>query len=175
MLPRTGTGGQAIGVAEKELKTATKARPKRKTGSQPANPPRDTLLARRLTHLYATTKPENGKKKYSDADVADALCAAAGDEDFVGRTHLYQLRTGRSDNPTYKLILELARFFGVSPTYFFPDEDAARGELPPEIKSVLRDDGLRDITLEAAGLSPSAREAVRQMIASVRGLDTGKG
>lgn len=132
--------------------------------------PRDTLLARRLAHLYETVKPESGKKSYSDQDVVDGICAATGDPDFIGRTHLYHLRTGRSDNPTYKLLIELARFFGVSPAYFFPDEDTARGDLPQEAKVVLADDGVRDLALEAAGLNGQARDAVRQMIASMRDM-----
>ena len=132
----------------------------------------DKLLARRLQHLYDTVHPA-GRKPYSDREVAEAVNAAAR-EKVTGRTYLYQLRTGRSGNPTYKLLIGLARFFGVSPTYFFSEEETARGELPPEAVAVLRDDDVRDMALKAAGLSEQSRQAIRQMIDSARAME-GKG
>ena len=125
--------------------------------------PKDTLLARRLKHLYATTIPGNGKKECSDQVVADAVNAMAG-ERLTGRTHLYQLRTGRSDNPTCKLILALSRFFGVSPGYLFPDEDTARGEFSAEVEAALRAEDVQNMVLKAATLSEPMRETILRMI-----------
>lgn len=128
------------------------------------------LLARRLQHLYDTVQPEGRKKRYSDADVARAVNEAAG-EKLTGRTYLYQLRKGQSRNPTYKLITGLAEFFGVPPTYFFADEGSG---LPSELTAALRDDDVRDLALEAAGLSEASRQAIRQMIASARAMENKK-
>lgn len=125
------------------------------------------LLARRLQHLFDTVRPGDGKRRYSDAYVVNAINEAAG-EKLTGRTYLNQLRNGKSRNPTYKLIVGLAEFFGVPPTYFFAEEE---GGVPPEVTAALRDDGMRDLVLEAAGLSESSREAIRQMIASARALE----
>lgn len=129
----------------------------------------DRLLARRLQHLYDTVHPA-GRKPYSDREVAEAVNEAAG-EQITGRTYLYQLRTGRSANPTYKLLIGLARFFGVPPTYFFSEEETARGELPPEVVAVLRDDGVRNLALKAAGLSEQSRQAIEAMIESARAIE----
>lgn len=139
--------------------------------------PKDTLLARRLEHLYKTRRPANGKKKYSDQDVVDAINAAAR-ETIVCRTHLYNLRTGRSDNPTYKLIIALSRHFDVSPSYFFPD-DAAFGAIAAgraEAEAALRIDGVPEAVLEFAALPPRARCGIRQVIAAARrAIDNAQG
>jgi transcriptional regulator with XRE-family HTH domain len=123
------------------------------------------LLAQRLQHLYDTPRP--GGRKYSDREVAEAVNAIAG-EHVTGRTYVYQLRKGTSDNPTYKLLIALAKFFGVSPTYFFDEQPAG---LPPEAVALLRDDEARDIGLAAAGLSGRSRQAIRQMIDSAREIE----
>ena len=129
----------------------------------------DRLLARRLQHLYDTVRRPDGRP-YSDRQVAAWVNEDAGIR-VTGRTYLYQLRTGRSFNPTYRLLIGLARFFGVSPVYFFAEEEASRGGLPPEVAAVLRDDGVRDLALKAAGLSERSRRGIRQMIESARQME----
>lgn len=126
------------------------------------------LLARRLQHLYDTPRP--GGRRYSDREIAEAVNAIAG-EHVTGRTYLYQLRKGTSDNPTYKLLTGLAKFFGVSPAYFFDERPAG---LPPEMVALLRDEEARDIGLAAAGLTGQSRRAIRQMIDSARALESRK-
>lgn len=136
--------------------------------------PADSLLARRLAHLYKTTRPANGKKKYSDQDVADAINTAAG-EAIVCRTHLYQLRKGRSGNPNYKLILALSRFFDVSPSYFFPD-DVVFGAIAAgraEAEAALRVNGVPETVLEFAALSAPMRDGIREIIAAARTIENG--
>lgn len=139
--------------------------------------PKNALLASRLTYLYETTRPANGKKKYSDQDVADAINAAAG-EAITGRTHLYQLRKGQSGNPGYKLVLALSRFFDVSPSYFFPD-DAAYGAIAAgraEAEAALRIDGVPETVLELAALPATVRDGIRQVIAAARtAIDNARG
>ena len=76
----------------------------------------DGLLARRLDYLFRTAHPAV-RKGYTPAEVAAALNEAAGERVTSG-TYLWQLRTGRKDNPTYKVLTGLADFFGVSPAYF---------------------------------------------------------
>jgi transcriptional regulator with XRE-family HTH domain len=91
----------------------------------PEDPPNpDGLLARRLDHLFRTVHPA-ARKAYTPAEVATAMNEAA-DERVTSGTYLWQLRTGRKDNPTYKVLMGLASFFGVSPTYFFEDTAVER-------------------------------------------------
>jgi transcriptional regulator with XRE-family HTH domain len=107
------------------------------------------LIARRLDHLFRTVHPKD-RKPYTHAEVAEAINKAAGGH-VIGATYVYQLRTGRSDNPTYKHLLALARFFGVSPTYFFDEPGTGTDPIPAEVALALKDDDVRDLALEAAG------------------------
>lgn len=127
------------------------------------------LFARRLDHLMRTVYPE-GRKPYSNAEVADAINAAAG-EQVAGGTYIWQLRKGLKDNPTYKVVTGLSRLFGVSPAYFFDEAETERGAVPPEIAVALKDDRVRGIALGVSGLSGHSLAAVEQLISSVRALE----
>lgn len=127
------------------------------------------LLASRLEHLFQTTRGDDGQP-LSAADVAAAINAAAG-EHVIGATYVWQLKTGRRDNPTYKHLLALSRFFGVPPTYFFDEADLERGAIPPDVAAALRDDDVREIALRAAGLSERTLKALRSMIDSARAME----
>ena len=127
------------------------------------------LVAERLDHLFRTVHPE-GRKPYTHAEVADAINAAAG-ERLASTTYIWQLRTGKSGNPTYKVLVGLSRFFGVSPAYFFDEADTGRGSVPADVAAALASEGVREIAVEAAGLSGQSLEAVKQLIASARALE----
>jgi len=67
------------------------------------------------------------------------------------------------------------RFFGVSPTYFFPDPETERGAIPAEVALALADDEVREIALRAAGLPERPLKAIRDMIDSARALNQPQG
>jgi hypothetical protein len=125
-----------------------------------------TLLADRLDHLFRTVHPKD-RGPYTPAEVAAAINKAAGDN-VISATYLWQLRTGRRDNPTRKHLSSLAAFFGVSPMYFFDDAEAGRDAVQAELVTALKDDSVRDMTLRAAGLSDRSLKAIRDMIDSAR-------
>lgn len=127
------------------------------------------LFAMRLDQLFRTVHPA-GRGSYTPAEVAAAINEAAG-ENVISSTYLWQLRTGRRDNPTYRHLLGIARFFGVSPRYFFPDEDASRGELPSDVVLALGDDDVREVALRAAGLSDRSLRAIRDMVDAARAVE----
>jgi ESX-1-secreted protein regulator len=89
----------------------------------------------------------------------------------ISSTYVWQLRTGRRDNPTQKHLSALAAFFGVSPMYFFEESEADRGAVPPELVAALKDDDVRDMALRAAGLSERSLRAIRDMIESARAVE----
>ena len=76
-------------------------------------------LADRLDCLFRTVHPKD-RGPYTPAEVAEAVNQAAG-ERVISSTYVWQLRTGRRDNPTQKHLSALAAFFGVSPMYFFKE------------------------------------------------------
>ena len=127
------------------------------------------LIASRLDHLFRTVHPKD-HGPYTAAEVAAAINAAAG-EHVIGATYIWQLKTGRRDNPTYKHLLALSRFFGVSPMYFFDEAEAERGAIPAEVTAALKDDEVREIALRAAGLSEHSLKAIRAMVDSARTME----
>jgi transcriptional regulator with XRE-family HTH domain len=84
---------------------------------------------------------------------------------------VWQLKTGRRDNPTYRHLIALARFFGVSPAYFFPESETSRGDVPAEVAAAVRDDQIRDIALSATGLSSRSLKTIRDMVDNARALE----
>ena len=129
----------------------------------------DGLLARRLDYLFRTVHPAV-RKGFTPPEVAAALNKAAGERVTSG-TYLWQLRTGRKDNPTYKVLTGLADFFGVSPAYFFEDSAVERGAMPPEVVAALQDETVRDIALRAAGLSKRSLEVIAETVSLARERD----
>ncbi len=65
-------------------------------------------------------------------DVAAAINAEAG-EDVISGQYIWLLRADRRDNPTYKRLIAISRFFGVSPMYFFDESETHRGAIPAEV------------------------------------------
>ena len=129
----------------------------------------DAPLARRLSHLFRTVHPAD-RKSHTPAEVAAAINEAAGERVTSG-TYLWQLKTGRRDNPTFKVILGLAEFFSVPPTYFFEDATAGRGTMPAEVLAALQDDAVRDIALRAAGLSEDSLRVIAETVSLARERD----
>ena len=126
-------------------------------------------FAERLDHLFRTVHPKD-RGPYTPADAADAINAEAG-EHVVSGTYLWLLRTGQRDNPTMKHLIAIARFFGVPPTYFFPDDTAEKDAVPAEVVAALSDDKVRDMTLRAVGLSDRSLTAITDMINSARAME----
>jgi transcriptional regulator with XRE-family HTH domain len=131
--------------------------------------PPEGHFAERLDLLFRTVHPKD-RSPYTPADVAEAINAEAG-ERVVSGTYLWLLRTGRRDNPTMKHLVAISRFFGVPPTYFFPDDAAQQGTMPAELVAALSDDSLRELTLRAAGLSDRSLKAITDMINSARAVE----
>lgn len=134
-----------------------------------ASRPLRAPLPDRLDHLFRAKHPED-RGPYTPAEVAAAINKAAG-ERMISSTYVWQLRTGRRDNPTQKHLSALAAFFGVSPMYFFDKIEADRDAVPPELAAALQDHELRDLASRAAGLSERSLRAIREMIESARAVE----
>jgi transcriptional regulator with XRE-family HTH domain len=124
-------------------------------------------FAARLDHLFATVHPPR-RGEYSYREVAKSIEDAGGPT--ISASYLHQLRTGAKDNPTKRHIEALAGFFGVPASYFFDDGDAARIDEELQLLAALRDSGVKQIAMRAAGLPPQGLESVRQMIELARSV-----
>jgi transcriptional regulator with XRE-family HTH domain len=125
-------------------------------------------LADRLNHLFATVRGRGGRE-YTNDDVAAAVSADQGIS--ISGSYLWYLRTGARDNPTLKHLTALAAFFGVPPAYFFDDRIAEQVDAELALASAMREAGVRDIALRAAGLSPASLETISDLIERVRQLE----
>lgn len=125
-------------------------------------------LAEKLDHLFRTIYPRD-RGEYSYAEVAEGIRARGGPT--VSASYLWELRTGRADNPTKKHLEALADYFGVNPSYFFDRESVARIEAQLDFLAALRDAGVREIALRASGLSPRGLAALRGVIEHIRQVE----
>jgi transcriptional regulator with XRE-family HTH domain len=122
-------------------------------------------LAARLDKLFQTVHRPNGGE-YAYEEVAAALRARGGPT--ISATYIWQLRTGKRDNPTKSHLEALAEFFGVSPAYFFDEAAAARVEAQLELLGAMRDSGVSQIALRSFGLSSGMLDAIAQIIENAR-------
>jgi transcriptional regulator with XRE-family HTH domain len=130
----------------------------------PAPEPEPTSLAAKIDKLFQVVRKAN-REQYSHDEVAKA-CREATGESF-STTYLWQLRTGRRDNPTKRHLEALAQFFQVSPAYFFDDEQSARIAEELELLGALRDAGVRNVALRAVTLSPAGLDTINDMIDAI--------
>lgn len=130
--------------------------------------PTPGIIAQRLDHLFRTVHPKD-RGPYSNPEVAEAINKHAGRQ-VLSPTYLWQLRTGKRDDPTHSRLSAIAEFFGVSPMYFYDNEVAQRSNEQLELLSALRDEGVRRIALRADGLNPKALDAITNMIENAREL-----
>ena len=130
----------------------------------PAPEPEPTSLAAKIDKLFQVVRKPN-REQYSHDEVAKA-CREATGESF-STTYLWQLRTGRRDNPTKRHLEALAQFFQVSPAYFFDDEQSAKIAEELELLGALRDAGVRNVALRAVTLSPAGLDTINDMIDAI--------
>jgi transcriptional regulator with XRE-family HTH domain len=136
------------------------------TGDSEPRPRR--TLAEKLEYLFRTVR-EPGRREYSNEEVSAAVARDQGVT--VSASYIWYLRTGQRDNPTFKHLNALARFFGVPPAYFFDDDFSVRVEAELALLTAMKDAGVRDVALRAAGLSPESLGTITYVISRVRELE----
>jgi len=126
-----------------------------------STPQQGATLAQKIDRLFDVFRRENGEQ-YSHEEVA-AACRESSGESFSA-TYLWQLRTGRRDNPTKRHLEALANFFQVPLTYFFDEKIGA--EIDSELKflGALRNAGVRNLALRALDLSPGGLATITDML-----------
>ena len=124
----------------------------------------DQSLAARIERLFRTVRRPD-RTPYSNEEVAKA-CRESTGETFSA-TYLWQLRTGRRDNPTKRHLEALAAFFEVPVAYFFDDARSAPVAEEIALLSAMRDAGVRDVALRAVALSPDGLGTVRDLIDAI--------
>ena len=134
--------------------------------------PGKSSLADKIDRLFQVVRRPD-REPYSNEEVATA-CREATGESF-STTYLWQLRTGRRDNPTKRHLEALAQFFAVPPAYFFDDEQSTKIAEELELLGALRDAGVRDVALRAVTLSPDGLDTISDMIDAIARREAGRG
>lgn len=122
-----------------------------------------------MDHLFATVHPA-GRGPYTYREAAEAINRTAG-EKIISPNYLWQLRKGERAEPSHTRLTAIAEFFGVDVTYFSDNGAAARIDEQLQLVTALRDTGVRDIALRAAGLSPQSLTAILGMIENARRIE----
>ncbi|MCK2245320.1 MULTISPECIES: XRE family transcriptional regulator [unclassified Crossiella] len=134
--------------------------------------PEAGTLAERIDHLFQVIRRPNGEQ-HSHEEVAKA-CRESTGETFSA-TYLWQLRTGRRDNPTKRHLEALAGFFQVPPAYFFDDEQGAAIAKELEILGALRNSAVRDVALRAVNLSEEGLGTITDIIDAIARREAQRG
>jgi hypothetical protein len=125
-------------------------------------------LASKLDRLFQAVRP-GGRGEYSYQEVADSIRSEGGPT--ISATYLWQLRKGLRDNPTRNHLAALAKFFGVSPAYFFDEDTAEMVDAQLSLLAAMRDNSVRTVALRAQGLSVESLAAVQVVIDHARRLE----
>ena len=122
-------------------------------------------IAGKLDRLFRRVRSVAGQAEPSYMAVAEAIRRDQGVP--ISHTYIWQLRTGRRDNPTVQHLTALARYFGVPVAYFLDDEQAARIDDQLDLLRALADAGVTELALRAADVSPAGRATISELIREV--------
>jgi len=139
------------------------------TGSEDHQPETGRpALAGKLNALIEQTWPDE-RKRPGMRNIAQQIAEASGGS--LSGTYLWSLTTGKAINPTVQQVEALARFFSVSPSYFFDDAIAEELDADRQLVSMLRDRGVLNVALRTDGLSPRSVRAIVEMIDRAREIE----
>ncbi|MEU4245729.1 helix-turn-helix transcriptional regulator [Actinoplanes sp. NPDC026619] len=127
-------------------------------------------VAEKLDRLFTRIR-ENGRNEFTYSAVAKAIQEQQGVS--ISHTYIWQLRTGRRENPTIQHLSAIAKFFGVPVAYFLNDRETSKVESELELLSAIREAGVTEIALRAAALTADSRETISHMVRKVWELENG--
>jgi hypothetical protein len=108
-------------------------------------------LTGRVQHLFDVVGNPKTGEPYTNAEVARMTLGDLSEEDVEG------IRTGSIPDPTVGQVAALAAVFGVEPSYLL---DRGSPPLDGELVQALRDEAVREATLEISRLSERERRLV---------------
>ena len=120
------------------------------------------IFAQKLESLFQTvTKPDGSQYTEVEVEVATANMGYK-----LTNSYIRKLRDGVSQNPSYEKIIALAKFFKVSPAYFFEETEET-----PQFPSL----SLEDLDFQAMALraeeieDDAAKETMLRMLMAIKG------
>ncbi|MDP3013154.1 MAG: helix-turn-helix transcriptional regulator [Candidatus Subteraquimicrobiales bacterium] len=123
----------------------------------------------KLKFLFRTNLSPDGDE-YTYEEVSE------GTGDVISPSYVWNLKNGKKLNPSRAKMEALAKFFDVSPSYFFDEEEAFKKSLniDERIMRAIEDPVVRDIALRALDLSDNNKEFILVMVEKAKELVEGK-
>jgi transcriptional regulator with XRE-family HTH domain len=148
-----------------------------KAGDQVADREHDTIEQRRgrpvanrrggiperLNYLFQTVHAPD-RRPYSAAEVARWINDNGGK---ISSVYILKILNGERTDPSQRYLKEIARYFGVSPAFFWEDDPAELDGEALNTQILLRDDLVQSMMLRAARLSRGQQEALSGIIDSL--------
>jgi len=120
-----------------------------------------TTLAEKIDLLFKTFKKPDGSQ-YTYQEVEEGTGKA------ITGAYVWKLRTGKAENPSYKVLKVLSDFFQVPVSFFFEEEVSEEYLQNLKLATQLREAGVQHIALRAGDLDEAGKRAVMEMIEYVR-------
>ena len=113
---------------------------------------------------------KSGEQPYSCQEIATRIEASCPGF-TVSPSQIWNLRHGISDNPSWKLIIELSKAFAVSSLYFVDDTTADQAVADLYVLTTLKSRGVLDLTIGLARLSPLNTQIAANLITYLATLE----
>lgn len=134
-------------------------------------------FAERLNYLFDVLRPRDGDpakanrltREFSNTHVAETI-SCYGDGTLTA-AYIGKLRGPAGDNPSIRVARLLARFFEVPASYFVEDAVTERIVAQFQLVQQLHDQGVKNLAMRAAGLSPASKEALLKMVDAARAME----
>ena len=118
-------------------------------------------LAEKIDLLFKTfRKPDGSQYTYQEVE--------EGTGKAITGAYVWKLRTGKAENPSYKVLKVLSDFFQVPVSFFFEEEVSEEYLQNLKLATQLREAGVQHIALRAGDLDEAGKRAVLEMIEYVR-------
>lgn len=127
-------------------------------------PRRGPSLAQKLDQLFKAAHGP-GERELTYQEVAAGVMEQS--EVKISPSYIWELRTGTTTNPRKSHIEALARFFKVSPAYFYEDEQAEKIYERLESMVAIRDSQINQIAGRIQELSPRGQDLIAGIVEQV--------
>lgn len=124
-------------------------------------------LADQLNHLFSTIPKPDGTGFWSNISAAAAMAESGV---VVTNGYLSQLRRGKRNNPTARVLKAIANLFEVPIDYFLEEEVRVKVDNDISLLFALRQSGLRNAA-RAIGLSPEGLSLLADIAEQMRRYD----
>lgn len=124
-------------------------------------------LAEKLDRLFRFIPDEEGEL-YTNESAAAALTARGTK---VTGQHLWHLRSGRQDNPSFRLLEGIAKLFGVPISYFSDAEMEQKVAQELDLLAAVRQAGVKSLLARTQGVSLENVERLGEMLNLIRKME----